>query len=755
MDNCHQQLTTFMNYLPLTTASTGNHAVTTNRQIGGRHEQQPRFSNLQAEVEYNGTQPACQGSTSYRNNNTTTSMMADSRSLDHHADDDEGDTSDKNKNNLNNNTAMDDSGYNSSASSVTPPARSSSSRSRGGGGGGGDCSSSVVDLEEMDDLEERIEFLHAKQSILEKAAHMLFPENEEDLLLAEKATRRSLRSAATRQQQKQQRPHPPQPRQLAVSHSTCSSLTDQQDSNNSSSGNDSASYDSEEEAGPAANSIWAEALQVLETLNATNESNNNNNNNTNTKNKKTINKNNEAQPEETFSSNVPRWKQQPHDDASHHPKNPKHPHILMSGVKRVGSLAFDGGGSGSLHCDQTSTTSSLSTCSSGQSQSPPPSPSPESFKSSCLLGVVPRDHAHWMAQALIQTSQQQQQQQKKEGKEEEALQDANAGKDWKVVSCPLYTDPSYPMPLLVAPPNCFRPKPTRSIDINEATSPQTTLPRLVTQATPPFLVVYANRAFLQFLEQGQTNNRNHAQDESAAHDPFPEVLHHHHHHHHPQEAQHKLPVILGRPVESLIHVIHGLARPGDEESPVLDQKQHAWQTEHYVDSAQEGFQNCSIGTTSSSSQGRRNQFEGIVVATGQLCQIKVVPVIDRSSSPACKKSRLMPGLTAKPSSWSMSHVMVQVEPTAQVTDLVRTAATTVTTSTVASRSFGQSSSSSTTTLLRPQAFRVVRQRHQQQQEYPIRHSSSSTEEDDGGSSSSDDGGNSNGSPPNVLLGMVG
>ena len=689
---------------------------------------------------------------------------------------------------------QEDSGYNSDEASTTddPATITGGSMSAESLTNDETCSGeSPLDLDELEDLGERIEFLRAKQDILKKASDVvLYPDHEEDLLAVQEASRRARREEQRRQQQHK---HPTSC--LLGHHSSQQERDEGQDDN-----------DDDFVAVAPPDSIWAKAIQVLETLNNPSSSSNEKNDASNEPSApKKRRKNNQSPkkpvPQIVSSDNnlleaSSNWKQHPdrpqlcvlggNRPHQRFKSNPRDPCIPLTGVKRVGSVAFD---QGEYSLDHS--TSPLS-C------SPPPAPPPKPRTSlvpapSSFFGGWKGRHygRQWMAQALIQTSQPnaivatpvaaaihktitsaKHRRRTSLVDDEEYYLRING---WKVVLSSSYGDPTYPMDLLVPPSNASflrsnsannttQTSTTMTVDIIEATSPQTHLARLVTKATPPFLVVYANCAFLQLMQTQQEQQQEQGQDENEKEKKNdlsmpPPMMPHRTGIGIPKQQQRDMPVILGRPIESLIQVIGGLDNGENHDTREKEGDENQWNRHPllvHADQAPSTLTAKTSTTTPTEEKAPHNgnetdknrsaisdrTFESILLDNGTYCQIRIIPVVDRSSS-SSRASCLSTTTTSSGdvatttasrdslAARSMSHVMIQIEPT------------------------GPTSSSSpsqptyhptTTTLLRPQPLRIVRRTMPEQ-----RTPSNSSEEDN---DQSNDDGDDNPSD-SFLFGMVG
>ena len=779
--NNQQQLTTFLNYLPLTTASSSMTA------------------NCQESNSSSGGIPCNQ------NCSTNTAQEEDS-------------CSEENEPMQHQHSAaarqdQEDSGYMSDVGSTIDDTTSAwgvfgsggMTSSSGGSLANGETGSGVssLDLDEMGDISERIEFLQAKQDILEKASCVLLqPDHGKDLLTVQKASRRSRRQQQRKRRRQQQSSQPQQypPRELLMPSSSMlpNSIPGQNQqkllllpSNMSKvkeEGNDED--DDEDSTAARANSIWDEAVQILETLNESDKCNKKSSSKKKVKSKK---KSEPLQQEEeeprqptTTSAKMMRRSQQ---------VNPKDPSIRIIGVKRVGSSAFDDGDYFSEAC-----TSSLSVPPkprttafiSAASSSPPP---PSLFVS--LLG--PTDGHHWMAKALIQASQTQQRhaatatatappgesdvdksnatsraQMNPDSETEDKVLLMNNG--WEVVPSSSYCDPTYPLELLVPPRNTILWRSSSgnsttitnttaqssdtvmTIDLNEATSPQTNHARLVTQATPPFRVVYANRVFLQLMGNqqngGQCGNN---------HKISPSIYS-------PTQQQQGPPAVLGQPVESLIQVIHGL-----EENRTTQEQQEQSQIgkplfpQHLSTTAAAATTTTTAppqgsreeelsvirtfgnnGTNGNTEQEPHGVLDSILLVNGIHCKIQVVPVVDRSvpsrasfRTDECNFGHTRGSFGTSNNTalisrdtflgQSMSHVMVQVEQTKRTDEIPVTEKT-----------------PSTTLLLRPKPLRIAMQPLLSPQEHQEHQTDSKPSSNDHNQKDQSTNG-----PDGFLLGMIG
>lgn len=294
--------------------------------------------------------------------------------------------------------------------------------------------------------------------------------------------------------------------------------------------------------------------------------------------------------------------------------NPRDPSIQLLGVQRMAASKFESGENMRIdhHRSYSDACSSLS---SRSLKAAPVLSSPVSFSTQA---------GHWMAQALIRSSSvvssgSQSNAHHLIGKRRRVRPSThvcsdssteNESNDWKVIP----SSAEQPLRLLVPPPG--RSFDHEAIDMSHATAPQTSVARLVTQATPPFLVVYANSAFLQLAENRTADQ---AQDDKNHH----------------VEHLHLNSTIIGQPVESLIQVIQGL---------------------------QEGIANHKEANTAEDLDGP--SFDSILVPNGKFCRIQVIPVLDRSSSdnksPANSNKRARSRNSEN--SCCMSHLMVQIAP---------------------------------------------------------------------------------------------
>lgn len=216
--------------------------------------------------------------------------------------------------------------------------------------------------------------------------------------------------------------------------------------------------------------------------------------------------------------------------------------------------------------------------------------------------------------------------------------------DWKIV-----TDPWRGATGLLPP---------RTVNLRNALTLQqatalTEQPRLVTQSTPPFTVVYANRAFLQFAAQGR----------SPAHAHF--------------DAQ-SLPAhaVVGQPVEAVLQVADAVWSPVPQStSPLLSscpQSRHG--SEYY---GHDYYHHASPSTTLPDATPAI--WRGIVALSGVPlpCGVQVRPVVtvDRSA-------------TSRRSGSCVSHVAIRIRPVPEFSD-----ASVTTTASVDATDDGYSSSS--------------------------------------------------------------
>ena len=394
----------------------------------------------------------------------------------------------------------------------------------------------------------------------------------------------------------------------------------------------------------------------------------------------------------------------PHHHYKTDMSSPKDANIPLVGVKRLSSVAFENGDSNLEH-----STPSLF-CSSQHRPSP---------SSSSLMGSYHQEH--WMAKTLIQTFQTleaiavapvmdiHKKSTTKPPRRNVLVEEEDCclrSHDWEVVPSSSSCDPPYPTEILVPPlhtrsrqsftisTNTTQSDETRmTIDLNEATRPQTTHARLVAQATPPFLVVFANRAFFQLLgkpgedENGCKSNRSHSPsvtggtETGALQEEGPDS-------------------VLGCPIESIIDVIRGLEvdhnapeqqyhghpsfpqqptrsaghRHGNgEEGPSATMAKTTPITSHTSEDAAVPISCGSRGTKGNCKNKNENRKLDSVSLTNRIsCQIRVFPVVDRSIPPTtnfltnngsdyrhvrCTRRR------DYRAACSMPLIMVQVEPT--------------------------------------------------------------------------------------------
>jgi hypothetical protein len=234
----------------------------------------------------------------------------------------------------------------------------------------------------------------------------------------------------------------------------------------------------------------------------------------------------------------------------------------------------------------------------------------------------------WMAQALVwmssSSSQQQQQQQQQVTEEDDSDDDDeynsssnnnngsnnnnnNNGSNmispqdcrWKVISDP------FTCSLGLVPPSNITLQSMSTVTIDEAIS-FTSEARLVTQCTPPFCVVFVNRAFLQLIPGGGLKSK-----ES----------------------------LIGKPVESIL-LVATVPTENAEATKISTTAPAA------ADAAAEPFLHCILSPASSLSSS--SSSDRAIVA----CRMQVVPVLDRF-----RRRRL------STSSYScMSHLMIRVVP---------------------------------------------------------------------------------------------
>eukprot|EP00522_Entomoneis_paludosa_P009361 CAMPEP_0172440172 /NCGR_PEP_ID=MMETSP1065-20121228/898_1 /TAXON_ID=265537 /ORGANISM="Amphiprora paludosa, Strain CCMP125" /LENGTH=553 /DNA_ID=CAMNT_0013188955 /DNA_START=52 /DNA_END=1713 /DNA_ORIENTATION=+ len=287
--------------------------------------------------------------------------------------------------------------------------------------------------------------------------------------------------------------------------------------------------------------------------------------------------------------------------------NPRHPSIPMLGVKRLASSVF---------AEETSTKVSQS----DESSNLVVIPKGTTTVKSKVVSLFGAQAGHWMAQALIRSASTSstrvgRKRLREDGTESErSVSPSGDESDWKVIP----SSAERPLDMLLPPPGrLFR---HASVDMNTATTPQTEQARLVTQATPPFLVVYANRAFLQMTGcKGKSNETPNKSFEAG----IPSNL-------------------IGQPVESLIQVVSGLHDSERIDDASEDQgEQESLNRPHEADQDENPNDPC---------------FESILVQNGRPCQIQIVPVVDRSFSSRYTRNVK----NTDPSSCCMSHLMVQV-----------------------------------------------------------------------------------------------
>lgn len=411
-------------------------------------------------------------------------------------------------------------------------------------------------FEESDDIHERIDFIKAKQEILCRANDILF-NADEDLLIAQNASKKY------------------------QSFKTRTSKVGKQ-------GKRYCNVDLSLPSAHASSTIWEEARDTLQKIN-----------------NNTANVCSQSLTEDKSLNNAQKCAPSPRD-----------PSIRLAGVNCLASTTFeDRRTSAQVETGNVLRSDGLHNMSSTGSFSAE-TPEDVIMEQSMFNSIFAEQAGHWMAKALVRSGIITRASRKRKLEQEVENDSGLDAPEYSPLSsegmgCRQDIPFSSDVNLSVKAPFFRR----SSVDIKTATAPQELQPRLVTQVTPPFLVVYANRAFIELI--GPTVWMN---DSRSIKSGLPSNL-------------------IGQPVESLVQVIRALDRQEEKHPQVIDNSLLQLQ-----DDEKSNPRSLPTGP-------KCLCFDSVLIPNGKGCRVELVPVVDQSFMRA--------GTGA---SRCITHLMVQVVP---------------------------------------------------------------------------------------------